>query len=227
MTRLRPTRSVLALSAAIVMIAGVATAFAVFTVYQNDFGSKAEFKEILRTGGANACDRRYREQSKTMVASVERGKTTCSFRPPVQGDAELPNHTVTVDGKILKKTPKSVRGGAFIELTIRAGGAGSGYTLRIIPNKHRFELQRTPGSPEFPEKGKNKAIERVNAGNQLRLTARGAKITAVVNGEELAIVDDPNPGQVLGSKIRFAVGNAKQQSKPVVATFKRVAVAVP
>ncbi len=227
MTRLRPTRTVPALSAAILAIAGLATAFAAVTVYQNDFGSKAEFKEIFKTSGAKACDRRYREQSTTMVASVQRGKTTCSFRPPVQGDAELPNHTATVDGQILKTTPKSVRGGAFIEVTIRAGGAGTGYTLRIIPNKHRFELQRSPGSPEFPEEGKNNAIERVNERNQLRLTARGAKITAIVNGEELAIIDDPNPGQVLGSKIRFAVGNAKQKDKAVVATFKRVAVSVP
>ena len=227
MTRLRPTGTVLALSAAIVMIAGLATAFADFTVYQNDFGSKREFKEIYRSGGAKACDRRYRHKSKSMVASVERGKTTCSFRPPVQGDGELPNHTATLEGKILKKTPKVVRGGAFIELTIRAGGAGSGYTLRVIPKKHRFELQRTPGSPEFPVVGKDKAINRVNERNTLQLSARGGTIAASVNGTELARVDDPNPGAVLGSKLRFSVGNAKQKAKSVVATFKRIALAVP
>jgi nucleoside-triphosphatase THEP1 len=227
MTRPPLTRSVPALAAAIVMIAGLATASAAFTVYQNDFGSKGEFKEVFKSGGAKACDRRYRKQSKTMVASVHRGKTTCSFRPPVQGDGELPNHIATLDGKILKKTPKAMRGGAFIELTVRAGGAGSGYTLRVIPNKRRFELQRTPGSEQFPTVGRDKAINRVNERNALRLTARGAKITASVNGKEVATVDDTNPAQVLGTKVRFAVGNAKQKSKPVVATFKRVAVAVP
>ena len=227
MTALRPTRTVLALSAAIVMIAGLATAFADFTVYQNDFGSKAEFKEIYRSGGAKACDRRFRHKSKSMVASVMRGKTTCSFRPPVQGDSELPNHTMTVEGKILKKTAKSVRGGAFLEVTVRAGGEGGGYTLRVLPHKHRFELQRTPGGTEFPVVGRDKAINRVNELNTLSLTARGAKITASVNGKELASVDDSNPGQVLGTKVRFSVGNAKQKAKPVVATFRRVAVAVP
>jgi hypothetical protein len=226
MSWLRPTRTVLALAAAIVLIAGLATAFAEFTVYQNEFGSKAEFKEIYNAP-AKACDRRYRDKSKTMVASVSRGKTTCSFRPPVQGDGELPNQTVTVEGKILAKTPKSVRGGAFLEVTVRAGGGGSGYTLRVLPNKRRFELQRTPGSPEFPVAGRDKAINRVDERNTLRLAVRGANIAASVNGTEVAVVDDPNPGQVLGNKIRFSVGNAKQKSKPVVATFKQISVAVP
>jgi hypothetical protein len=227
MTSLRPTRTVLALCAAIVTIAGAAVAFAEFTVYQNDFGSKAEFKEIYKSGGAKACDRRFRKQSKSMVASVHRGKTTCSFRPPVQGDGELPNHIATLEGKILKRTPKSMRGGAFIEVTLRAGGAGSGYTLRVIPGKRRFELQRSPGGEGFPVEGRDRAIKGVHDRNTLRLVARGAKITAVVNGKELAVIDDPNPAQVPGTKVRFAVGNAKQKSKPVIATFKRVAVAVP
>jgi len=227
MTSFRPTRTVLALCAAIATIAGAAVAFAQVTVYQNDFGSRAEFKEVYKAGGAKACDRRYRKKSKSMVASVHRGKTTCSFRPPVQGDGELPNHIAAVEGKILKRTPKSMRGGAFIEVTLRAGGEGSGYTLRVIPGKRRFELQRSPGGDGFPAVGRDRAIKRVNDRNTLRLIARGAKITAMVNGKELAVIDDPNPAQVPGSKVRFAVGNAKQKSKPVIATFKRVAVAVP
>ena len=227
MTSFRPTRTVLALCAAIVTIAGAAAAFAQVTVYQNDFGSQAEFKEVYKSGGAKACDRRYRKKSKSMVASVRRGKTTCSFRPPVQGDGELPNHIATLEGKVLKRTPKSVRDGAFIELTLRAGGEGSGYTLRVIPGKRRFELQRSPGGEGFPAVGRDRAIKGINDRNTLRLITRGAKITAMVNGKELAVIDDANPAQVPGSKVRFAVGNAKQKSKPVIATFKRVAIAVP
>ena len=226
MTSFRPTRTVLALCAAIVTT-GAAAAFAQVTVYQNDFGSQAEFKEVYKSGGAKACDRRYRKKSKSMVASVHRGKTTCSFRPPVQGDSELPNHIATLEGKILKRTPKSMRDGAFIEVTLRAGGEASGYTLRVIPGKRRFELQRSPGGESFPAVGRDRAIKRVNDRNTLRLIARGAKITAMVNGKELAVIDDPNPAQVSGTKVRFAVGNAKQKSKPVIASFKRVAVAVP
>lgn len=217
----------LALVAAIVMIAGLATAFADFGVYGNDFGSRGEFKEIIRAGGGKACDRHWRKKGKSMVASVRQGKRTCSFRPPVQGDGPLPNYTATVESKIIKRTPKSVRGGAFVQVTVRAGRGDVGYSLRVFPKKHRFELRRTPGGSGFPVEGRNKAIKRVNERNQLRLMAKGAKITALVNGKELASVDDSNPAQVQGSKIRFGVGNRKQKSKPIIATFQRVGVAVP
>jgi hypothetical protein len=227
MTRSTPKGTVLALAAAIVLIAGLATAFADFGVYGNDFGSRSEFKEIIRSGGGKACDRRYRSKSKSMVASVRRGRTTCSFRPPVQGDGELPNHTITVEGKILKRTPKVIRGGAFLEVTVRAGGGDIGYSLRVFPHKRRFELRRVPGASGFPKEGKNKAIKKVNDRNTLQLSARGAQVIASVNGKQLTSIDDANPGQVKGSKVRFAVGNRKKKSKPVIATFKRVGVAVP
>jgi hypothetical protein len=227
MARPSPTTGVLALAAAIVLTAGLATAFADFTVYTNDFNSHSEFKEIIRSGGGKACDRRYRKKSGSMVASLKKGNRTCSFRPPVQGDGQLPNQTVTLDGSILKKTPKSIRGGAFIEITVRAGGGDSGYTLRVFPHKHRFQLLRTPGGGGFPVTGKDKKIKRIGDRNKLTLAARGGKITASVNGKELASVEDTNPGQVTGSKIRFAVGNRKKKSKPVIAVFKRIAVAVP
>jgi len=227
MARLSRTGTTLALAAAITLIAGLATAFADFGVYGNDFGSRAEFKEIIRSGGGKACDRHYRKKGKSMVAAVRKGNRTCSFRPPVQGDGPLPNYSVTVEAKILKRTAKAVRGGAFVEATVRAGRGDVGYTLRVFPKKHRFELRRTPGGAGFPVQGRDKAIKRVNERNQLRLVARGAKITALVNGKELASVDDANPGQVAGEKIRFAVGNRKKKSKPVIATFQRVGVAVP
>ena len=227
MTRLSPTRTVLPLAAAIVLIAGLATAFADFGVYGNDFGSKAEFKEIIRSGGGNACDRHWRKKGKSMVAAVRKGKRTCSFRPPVQGDGPLPNYSATVEGKILKRTDKDVRGGAFIEVTVRAGRRDVGYTLRVLPKKHRFELRREPGGNDFPVEGRDKAIKRINERNQLRLIARGARITAIVNGKEIASVDDSNPAQVAGEKIRFAMGNRKSRNQPVVATFQRVGVAVP
>jgi hypothetical protein len=226
MTRLNRTRTTLALATAIAL-AALATAVADFGIYGNNFGSKGEFKEISRSGGGKACDRRYREKAKSMVASVRKGNRTCSFRPPVQGDGPLPNHTVTVEGKVLKKTKKSVRGGAFLTVTVRSGGGDVGYELRIFPKKKRFQLLRTPGGAGFPVTGRDKAVKGINDRNNLRLAARGAKVTAVANGKQLASVDDANPAQVSGAKIRFGMGNRKDKSKPVVATFKRVAVAVP
>ena len=227
MRNLKLTRSAVAVAAAVLLTAALGTAIAAVTVYDNGFSNRTEFKEIIKSGGGKRCDRSFRKKGKSMRAAVKRSPTTCSFRPPVQGDTELPNHDVRVDGKILKKTKKGLRGGAFVEVTARAGGGGVGYTLRIFPHKKRFELRRGPSGGEFPVRGKSNAIKRVNKRNQLRLVASGAGIRALVNGKEVARVEDSNPGQVSGTKIRFAVGSLKERQGSVVATFKKVAVAVP
>ena len=60
------------------------------------------------------------------------------------------------------------------------------------------------------------------------MIATGAELRAVVNGKEIAKVADSNPGQVRGSKVRFAVGTrSNKKNKKTVGTFQRVAVAVP
>ncbi|MQA75587.1 MAG: hypothetical protein GEU88_14820 [Solirubrobacterales bacterium] len=220
------TGKALALVAAISLVAAAA-ALAEVSVYDNDFSSRAEFSEIFKSGGGKECHRRYRAKGRAMLVSVKDGDTTCSFRAPVMGDAELPDHSVIVDGRVLKRTEKSVRGGAFVELTVRAGGGGVGYSLRVFPQKRRFELRRGPAGAGFPAAGTSEAINKINERNQLRLVATGARVQAFVNREEVANVTDPDPAQVSGRKVRFAVGNAKQKSKDVVATLKQVAVAVP
>lgn len=227
MRRSAPTRAAGAGAVALVLAVGLTTAFADVTVYTNDFSSRAEFGEIARSGGGKRCDRKYREKSKVMLASIKRSPTTCSFRPPVQGDDELPNYTVAVQGKVLSKTPKSLRGGTFIEVSVRAGGGDTGYKLRVFPQKKRYELLREPGGGGFPSRGKSDAIKKINERNALRVVARGAEITTFANGKELTSVTDANPGQVEGRKIRFAIGSQKDSSKDVVGTFKRVAVGVP
>jgi hypothetical protein len=226
------TRSGTRLSIAAVAAAGLAAALAAVavatTVYSNDFGSKGQFDQVVRSGGGKKCDRSYRAKSKTMHVSVHGGPATCSFRPPVIGDSELPDHIARVQGKVLKKTPSSARGGAFIELDVRAGGGGVGYSLLVFPEKRKFELLRGPkGGGDFPVRGKNKAINPTNKPNVLQLSALGAKIVATVNGKEVASVTDSDPGQVTGRKVRFGIGTTKGSSKDVIAVVKRVSVAVP
>ena len=208
------------------LLVGAIAAQAAVRIYSNDFSSRKKFAEIERSGG-KACERRYRKQSKSMLASVDRGPATCSFRPPVQGDAELPNHGVVVDGKVLDRTPKSIRGGAFIELSIRSGGGGVGYSLRVFPEKKRFALTRGPDGGGFPVTEKSAAIKKIGERNQLELVASGAEIRAFVNREEVAKLTDQNPGQVTGRKIRFAIGSEERTKKEVLGTFKRVSVSVP
>ncbi len=224
--RFKSTRTLLAV-AATVFAALCATALADVTVYDNDFSNRAEFKQIIKSGSGKKCERRFREKSKSMLASVKRGKTTCTFRPPVEGDDELPNQTVRVDGKILKKTPKSVRGGAFLELTLRAGGNGVGYSLRVFPQKQRFELLRGPGRQRLPAAGRQRC-DQEDQQAQLALAHGPRRQGRGVHQRQAGRRGrrrEPRSGQ--RPKIRFSVGNAKQKSKDVAATFKRVSVAVP
>lgn len=216
-----------ALAGALLLSAALGSALASVSVYDNNFSSRAEYREMIKSGGGKRCERKFRRKSEAMLASVKRSPTTCSFRAPVEGDNELPNHELTLVGKVLKKTPKSLRGGAFLELTARAGGGGIGYSLRVFPQKKRFELRRGPGGNGFPVTGKSNAINKVNKPNQLRLVATGSEVRALVNGDEVAKVNDSNPGQVSGRKMRFAVGSRKEKRGSVVATFKKLAVAVP
>jgi hypothetical protein len=227
MSFLRP-RTALAIVLATLGIGGAA-ALAEVVVYTNDMGSEAEFKQILRSGGGKRCDKKYRDKSKVMLASIKKTPTTCSFLVPVQGDDELANLGVSVDGKILKETPKFLRNKAFIEVTVRAGGGGTGYSLRIYPKKQRYELRRGPDGSGFPKQGHSDAINKIDGKNRIEVIATGAAITAVINGKEVAKVNDSNPGQVDGRKVRFAIGSGSQRDteKVVVGTFKRVAVSVP
>src|SRR6478735_12622626 len=98
MSFLRP-RTILAIALAALGI-GAAAAVAEVVVYTNDMGSEAEFKQLLRSGGGKRCDKKYCDKSKVMLATVKKTPTTCSFRAPVQGDDELPNNGVSVEGKI-------------------------------------------------------------------------------------------------------------------------------
>jgi hypothetical protein len=197
------------------------------SVYQNDFSSQLEFEQIVRSGGGKECERRYREKQNAMLVSVKKGPLTCGFRVPVQGDSELPNHAVGIEAKLLSSTPKSVRDGAFVEVTLRAGGGGVGYSLRVFPARKKFELTRGPGGGDFPVRGKDKAINGVNERNDVSLTARGSRITASVNRKQVASIQDNDPGQVSGRKVRIAVGGQKNSSKDVAAVIRQVGVGVP
>lgn len=227
MTRWRRVTTAFTATAALALAGVLAVSALGVLVYKNNFSSKAEFSQITRSGGGKSCDRRYRGKQNVMLASVKKGSLTCSYRVPVQGDGDLPNHAFGVDAKILKDTPRATRGSAFVELSLRTGGGGVGYTLRIFPEKKKFELTRGPKGGGFPARGESKAIKRTGARNRISLVAKGARVTAKVNGKQLASLVDSDPGQVSGRKLRFAVGNKKNTKKDVIAVVKSVSVGVP
>ncbi len=107
-------RRAIAALAAGCLLAGATSALAEVTVYDNDFATQGRYDEIERSGGGKRCERKYREKSKVLLASLKKAPATCAFRPPVQGDDDLPNHELTIDAKILKRTPKSARKGCVL-----------------------------------------------------------------------------------------------------------------
>lgn len=217
-----------ALAVAGVVGALAAAAIADVTVYKSNFSTRAEVDELKKAGGKK-CKRKFvnKKKGSSMRAVVKEGPSTCSFRPPVQGDGALPDHAFRVDAKLGKATAKSVRKAAFLGVSARAGGGGVGYELRVFPKGRRFELSRGPSGAGFPLSGRTKKIKGINKRNSLRLFVNGSQVRAVVNGDELAQVSDPDPGQVSGTKLRFSVGHDRSTKKDVVAVFKKVKVAVP
>ena len=229
MTPRTRTRTALITAATALLCAVVAaTALAAVTVYDNDFSSRAEVKEVKKAGG-KACGRKFvsKGKRKAMRVTVKEGPKTCTFRPPVQGDGELPNFELRLDAKIAKSTKESARRGAFLGVSVRVGGNGVGYELRVFPHTDKFKLTRGPNSNAFPVNGTESAIAPVGKKNTLRLSVEGARVRATVNGTEVADVTDNDPGAVSGRKLRFAVGNERSSGKDVVGTIKNVRVTVP
>ena len=221
-------RSALALATALALLAGgAATSLAAVTVYSNDFGSRPSSTRSCAPAAASAATATTARSRKVMLASVKKSPTTCSFRPPVQGDDELPNHGFAVEGKILKKTPKSMRDGAFIEVDRPRRRRRHRLHAADLPRSAALRARRGAGRRRLPGQGqerRDQADQRAQPARAGRHRRRDHRVRQRQGGRE---VNDTNPGQVPGRKLRFALGSQPDKEKTVVATFKRVAVAVP
>jgi hypothetical protein len=225
-SKLRPTRTLaLLLTAGALSLALTASAAAVIYVYGNGFASKSAFKEMKRTGGGKKCQKHYREKAKSMRVHVV-GKRLCEFSPPVVGDATRPDHVIFAKGQVLpKKTPKALREAAYLAVKVRMG-RGDAYELQIRPKGRRFKLLRKPSSGAVSEAGKSDAIRPLKKPNSLRLDVKGARVTAIVNGDQLTSVVDPNPEGVAGRKVGFGIGSRKNSKRAIVGAFERVRVGI-
>jgi hypothetical protein len=225
----RHSRIGLAALAAAALAAGVAVTAALgnVTVYNSTFSARADIQGLKKAGGGKQCARRLVTRgTPRMRAIVRSGPTNCRFRPPVQGDSPLPNYTFRVDARIARSGPRRARATAFLVVRARAG-EGTGYTLRVLPRRGRWELHRAPASPQFPLSGRSEAINGIRGLNRVRLVTDGAEIRAFVNGELLAEVTDANPGAVTGTMLHFGVGHDARTRDRLFAAFNRLRVAVP
>jgi hypothetical protein len=204
-----------------------ATAIAGVTVYTNNFSSKREAKELRHSEGKH-CTKDWRKKAKSVIVTARKGKTVCGYRPPVEGDADRPDHKFKAKEKLLKDTPKSVRDGVYLGIAVRSA-KDTGYELQVFPGDHKFRLTRQTGSGKVGvmAKGGNKAIKGTNKPNTMLLSAVRSQVVAKVNGKRLAKVGDRSSGQVDGRKVQVLLGYKKKRSKPASATFGSLELQVP
>lgn len=214
----------------LVAVAGAllaATAIAGVTVYTNSFSSKGGSKELRHAEGKN-CQKSWRQKAKKVVVRAKKGKTVCGYRPPVEGDADAPDHYFKATEKMAKSTPKSVRDRVYTGIAVRSA-KDVGYELWVFPTERKFKLARLNGGskPTFLAKGGNKAIKGRGKTNHLGLKAVGSKIIAKANGKRLAKTVDRNAGQVDGRKVELMLGYKKKSSKAVSMTVDDLELQVP
>lgn len=216
-----------ALAAVILAGAGAGAALGGVTVYDNAFSSRGDVRQLAKAGGGKKCARRFAVTGKPrMRAIVRRGPANCRFRPPVQGDSALSNHSLRVDARISRSGSRRARASAFLLLRARVGD-GTGYTLRIVPRRREWELRRNPPSAQFPISGRSRAINGIRKLNKVRLVTDGAELRASVNRRLLVAVTDSNPGAVTGTMLQFGIGHRAKSNDDLSAALTRVRVAVP
>lgn len=227
MRSMRSTRPLLACLAVAGGLALAAGAYATVAVYSQSFNGKASVRAMKQASGGNRCAKGFRDKAKMMRVVVKRKDVLCSYSPPVIGDSAVPDHEISLMGRILKKeTPRAVRRASYISLRLRVA-KGSSYELQVFPHRERWRLERHPSGGDFPVVGTSQNIKGIGGKNRLRLRAFGAKVVAHVNGKRLVLITDPDPGQVKGRKIAFGVGSRKDTKRGPAAVFDNLRIAIP
>lgn len=195
-------------------------------LYENDFSSRALYREIRQVGGGDACRTRYIADKNLMRVEVE-GVAHCQYRPPVMQAGELPDQRWTISGQVSDETAHGKRYRAYLTSRVRAGLSGY-YQLRVHPKSQIwFHSRREPGENQKTlDNGGLNAIRPVGAFNRLFLRATGDTLKGEVNdaGTDFPY-EDPEP--VVGRGVRFGIGSTIDRPDPVIGYFKLLRVADP
>jgi hypothetical protein len=227
--RLRLTGAALAISIALLGLAGSSTA-ALIGIYRNGMETTGQRREPIKLSGER-CGRGGSAHAFRVVV----GKRTkeCSYRTIVFGrDLEI-----SATARLLADTPKAVRRKAYLALNLRSGD-GAHYQLLAYPLQRKAQLRKTftDGSVKYLRIAKNvKTIMGVDKANKLRLRAfnitsgpdKGhCRILAYVGKVLVADFTDRAAGDLPGRASGFAVG-ASKGAKGAAASFDDVVVRVP
>jgi hypothetical protein len=202
----RPAVAAIAGVVALAACAYAAVAFGSVIVYSNPLATPRDGNDLRHFEGKGTnCSRHVKNGS--LVIQVT-GKDTCGYRLPLEGDKPQPDHALHAKLKLGQQTPKSLRRKSFLGVAVRYGG-GTGYTLRILPTRHQFKLRRLPKEKGFNVGGRSSKIKGLNKWNDVRLEATGSKVTAIVNGKQVASVTDSSATGVTGRKAEIFAGANK------------------
>jgi hypothetical protein len=210
-----------------VMVAG---AGALVLLYKNSFSSRGEFNQLrLAVGSKKTCKKFWRGK-KAFGIKVKKGPVECSYRTPVTGDADRPDHDLSADARVAKSTEERIQKHVFVSVSVRAN-KDSGYQLRVFPKKQTWEVRRKPNGTGFPiaSQGTDDAINPVGKKNAIRIRAFGDLITASINGKKVVTeFKDPNPsGDVKGRRTFVSVGNNKKKKGKAAGFIDDVEVRIP
>ena len=211
---------------AVALCAMAAAAFGFVKVYSNSFNSKQQYRQVKTIGGGNKCDREFKDKRGVMEIDLGDGPRACSFKAPVQGIQQKPDHRFDVAARITRDTDSAARNDAYLAAAVRVGG-GARYEFRVFPKDKRFQLRRKPSGAGFPVGDPSGDVKGIGKLNKMALIAEGDRIRAIVNGTEVADLVDANGNEVDGTRLEFGLGNVKNTNKNTVGHVDKIKVAVP
>ncbi len=227
--RARTTLTAFAAAAVTVLVAFAGTAGALVFLYKNAFSRKDDVNQMrLEVGNKKTCSKTWRGK-KSLGISDKKGPVECGYRTPVTGDADKPDHDLSVTGKVGNSTAKGIQKHVYLGVSVRAA-KDKGYQLRVFPGKQEWELRRKPSTTGFPIKsdGKDKDIKPIGKANTLRLRAFGDIITASINGKKVVDdIKDSKSGDVTGRRTLITLGNSKKSKDKASAFFDNIAIRLP
>ena len=216
MRNLKLTRNVLVLAAAALLTAALGSAIAAITVYENSFSSRAEFKEIIKSGGGKRATS-YREKGKAMRAARQAQPDHLLLPAPGPGRHRAAQPRCD-DRRQDAQEDAEGRCAAAPSSRSRCAPEAAGSATRCASSRQASASSCCAGRPAATSRsrGKNNAIKRVNKRNRLRLVAAARRSRPASTARRSRGSTTPNPGQVSGRKVRFAVGSRKEKQGSVV-----------
>jgi hypothetical protein len=215
---------------ALALVLAPAASGALIGIYRNGMEGKGQLGQIAKFSG-DRCGRGA--AAGAFLISIGKGTRECTYRTPVLGrDLEI-----SATARLLGKTPKPVRRGAYLAVDLRAG-SGARYQLTAYPVQRKAQVRKilADGSLEYLHIEKDLAsVKGTDQANQLRLRAfnvtegeekGNCRILAYVGGQLVADVTDEGAGDLSGRASGFSLGSAKV-AKGAQATFDDVVVRIP